>query len=111
MTLDVYSRLRPDLNAYHAVLHEAGALLVSAELHDGWLPERVRAASGEIVPPVPWERSLVLGTENHAVLIVGYTAQGFLVLNSWGRDGGRDRRVDGDSEHPPAAPSEHPGAW
>ena len=53
MTLDVYSRLRPDLNAYHAALHEAGALLVSAELHDGWLPERVRAASGEIVPPVP----------------------------------------------------------
>ena len=63
-------------------------------------PERVRAASGEIVPPVPSERSLVLVTEDHAFLIVGYTSQGFLVLDSWGRDGGRDRRVNGELEHP-----------
>ena len=64
------------------------ALLVSAELHDGWLPERVAAAKGEIVPPKPGERSPVLGAENHAFLIVGYTSKGFLVLNSWGRDWG-----------------------
>jgi len=88
VTLGAYYRLRPNLNTYHAALHEAGALLVSAELHDGWLPERVAAANGEIVPPKPGERSTALGYENHAFLIVGYTAKGFLVLNSWGRDWG-----------------------
>ena len=66
VTLGAYYRLRPNLNTYHAALHEAEALLVSAELHDGWLPERVAAAKGEIVPPKPGERSPVLGAENHA---------------------------------------------
>ena len=88
VTLGAYYRLRPNLNTYHAALHEAEALLVSAELHDGWLPERVAAAKGEIVPPKPGERSPVLGAESHALLIVGYTSKGFLVLNSWGRDWG-----------------------
>ena len=40
------------------------------------------------MPPKPGERSPVLGAENHAFLIVGYTPKGFLVLNSWGRDWG-----------------------
>jgi hypothetical protein len=88
VTLGAYYRLRPNLNTYHAALHEAGALLVSAELHDGWLPDHVARAGGEIVPPKPGEHSPVLGTENHAFLIVGYTPRGFLVLNSWGRDWG-----------------------
>ena len=87
VTLGAYYRLRPNLNTYHAALHEAEALLVS-RLHDGWLPERVAAAKGEIVPPKPGERSPVLGAESHALLIVGYTSKGFLVLNSWGRDWG-----------------------
>jgi len=88
VTLGAYYRLRPNLNTYHAALHEAGAVLVSAELHDGWLPDRVRAAGGRILPPPPGQPSPTLGTENHAFLIVGYTPKGFLVLNSWGRDWG-----------------------
>lgn len=88
VTLGAYYRLRPNLNTYHAALHEAGAVLVSAELHDGWLPERVRAADGEILAPRPGEPSPGLGGENHAFLIVGYTPRGFLVLNSWGPDWG-----------------------
>ena len=48
-------------------------MLVSAELHDGWLPDRVAAAEGEIVPPPPGARSPTLGAENHAFLVIGYT--------------------------------------
>ena len=53
LSLGAYYRLRPNLNTYHAALHETGALLVSAELHDGWRHDRVRAADGAIVPPRP----------------------------------------------------------
>ena len=88
LSLGAYYRLRPNLNTYHAALHETGAILVSAELHDGWLHDRVRAAKGEIVPPRPGASRGALGLEKHAFVIVGYTPRGFLVLNSWGPDWG-----------------------
>jgi hypothetical protein len=88
LSLGAYYRLRPNLNTYHAALHETGAILVSAELHDGWRHERVRAAKGEIVPPRPGASRGVLGVEKHAFVIVGYTPRGFLVLNSWGPEWG-----------------------
>ena len=87
LSLGAYYRLRPNLNTYHAALHETGAVVVSAELHDGWLPERVRA-KGEIVPPRPGQPPGTLDQEKHAFVVVGYTPEGFLVLNSWGRDWG-----------------------
>ncbi len=95
LSLGAYYRLRPTLNLYHAALNETGALLVSAELHDGWLPERVQAAKGEIVPLPPNRASTVLQNERHAFLVVGYTPAGFLVLNSWGRDWGGWTAEDG----------------
>ncbi len=88
LSLGAYYRLRPNLNTYHAALHETGALLVSAELHDGWHHEAVRRNQGEIVPPRPGQSRGALGDERHAFVIVGYNARGFLVLNSWGQDWG-----------------------
>ncbi len=88
LSLGAYYRLRPNLNTYHAALHETGAILVSAELHDGWRHERVRANRGTIVAPRPGQPRGILGNEQHAFVIVGYTPAGFLVLNSWGRDWG-----------------------
>ncbi|MFO1144578.1 MAG: C1 family peptidase [Amaricoccus sp.] len=88
LSLGAYYRLRPNLNTYHAALHETGAVVVSAELHDGWLPERVKAARGAIVPPRPGQPPGTLDQEKHAFVVVGYTPEGFLVLNSWGRDWG-----------------------
>ncbi len=88
LSLGAYYRLRPNLNTYHAALYETGAILASAELHDGWGHERVRAAGGAIVPPQSGQSRGVLGLERHAFVIVGYTPDGFLVLNSWGRDWG-----------------------
>jgi hypothetical protein len=88
LSLGAYYRLRPNLNTYHAALHETGALLVSAELHDGWRHDRVRAADGEIVAPRPGQARGDLGLERHAFVVLGYTPEGFLVLNSWGADWG-----------------------
>lgn len=79
ISLGAYYRLPPRLNAYHAALNEAGAVLVSAALHDGWREVR----DGRIRPPA-------LGDDGagHAFVIVGYTPEGFVVLNSWGRGWG-----------------------
>jgi hypothetical protein len=88
LSLGAYYRMRPNLNTYHAALHETGAVLVSAELHDGWLHENVKANGGAIVPPGRSDPPGRLASEKHAFVIVGYTPQGFLVLNSWGRGWG-----------------------
>ena len=61
LSLGAYYRLRPNLNTYHAALHETGALLVSAELHDGWRHDRVRAEGGAIVAPRPGQPRGALG--------------------------------------------------
>ena len=89
LSLGAYYRLRPNLNTYHAALHETGALLVSAELHDGWRHDRVRAAQRrDRRRPAPASRAAPSALERHAFVILGYTPAGFLVLNSWGRDWG-----------------------
>jgi hypothetical protein len=88
ISLGAYYRLRPNLNTYHAALHETGAVLVSASLHDGWRHDRVAAGNGVIEPPAPGRSGGALALEKHAFVIVGYTPEGFLVLNSWGRDWG-----------------------
>lgn len=63
-----------DLVALHAALAETGALLVSAQVHQGWLDTdgRIAARRG----------TLTLG--GHAFTIVGYDREGFWMLNSWG---------------------------
>jgi hypothetical protein len=105
LSLGAYYRLRPNLNTYHAALHETGAILVSAELHDGWLHAAVRRAGGEIVPPAPGHPRGALAAERHAFVIVGYTRKGFLVLNSWGADWG------GWRPRPDAAPVRGIALW
>ncbi len=80
LTLGAYYRVPPFINDYHAALIEAGALYVSAELHDGWEAPK----NGAIAPANTSQR---LGG-GHAFVIVGYDESGFLVLNSWGPDWG-----------------------
>lgn len=73
-----YFRLQHHLADYHSAITEAGAILVSAQLHAGWLPDQV-TTNGRIVLSDAY-------TEHgaHAFVIVGYDETGFLVLNSWG---------------------------
>ncbi|MEE9319132.1 MAG: hypothetical protein V3U76_01685 [Granulosicoccus sp.] len=78
LSLGAYFRLQHHLADYHSAITEAGAILVSAQLHEGWQPDLV-ATNGRI-----------LLTDNyteygaHAFVIVGYNETGFYVLNSWG---------------------------
>ncbi|MGA0614922.1 caspase family protein [Paracoccus sp. KR1-242] len=78
VTLGAYSRIRPILHHYHCAIHEAGTVLVSARLHQGWASPQ----QGRIIPQEPKDELC------HAVVIVGYNCEGFIVLNSWGEDWG-----------------------
>ena len=88
ISLGAYYRLRPNLNTYHAALHETGAVLVSAELHKGWAPDAIARAEGVIIAPRGHDSNDLMAREKHAFVIVGYTEAGFLVLNSWGGEWG-----------------------
>lgn len=72
-----YRRLQPVLNHYHSAIAETRAVLVSAMIHDGWFK--------------PHDGRISLGTTEgglHAFLVIGFTKEGFLVLNSWGPEWG-----------------------
>lgn len=64
---------------------EVGALYVSATIHDGWW--RLKEYSGTLanIPIIEYEEFPQGG---HAFVIVGYTRQGFIVQNSWGKSWG-----------------------
>ena len=73
ISLGAYFRLHHEINDYHSAINEAGALVASAKIFDGW-----RAPpKGEIQ-----RRTRFQG--RHAFAIVGYNSDGFLVQNSWG---------------------------
>jgi len=77
ISIGAYYRIRPVVVDYHAAINEAGAIYVSADVHDGWMnPQR-----GRIV-----KRSRPAG--GHAFALVGYDADGFYVQNSWGTSWG-----------------------
>ena len=107
-SLGAYYRLRPNLNTYHAALHETGAVLVSAELHDGWQPQAVSDAGGEIHSPRTFGAPDALAGVKHAFVIVGYTPEGFIILNSWGPEWG-NWRADQDAGPEGDGPGGAPG--
>lgn len=76
-TLGAYYRLRPNLSDYHAAINETGIIYVSANVHDGWADPR----GGHIEPDD--------GDGAHAFIIIGYSATGFWIQNSWGKDWGK----------------------
>ncbi len=78
-TVGAYYRLQPEVSHYHAALNEAGAVVVTAQVHKGWDEPRdgVIEAGGE-------------PDGGHAFVLVGYDERGFRVQNSWGRGWGED---------------------
>lgn len=77
--IGAYYRVQPDLSDYHAALNEIGVIYASAQIHANWQ----HPIKGRIEPngdPVG----------GHAFAIVGYDADGFWVLNSWGASWGTD---------------------
>ena len=85
MSLDVISDI-------HVALHEVGVVYASAFTHVGWN----ELATDEIAEPATQPNQYPIlrfhkGERNggHAFAIVGYTADGFIIQNSWGRRWGR----------------------
>ncbi len=103
-SLGAYYRVQPEAFAYHAALVEAGAVFVSAMIHEGWKPENLTpcedrewrqgspggaAEEDHTMRRIPLaEHPELLGA--HAFVVVGYNAEGFFVLNSWGPNWGLD---------------------
>lgn len=84
--LGSYYRLRPVLVDYHAALKQAGVIVASASIHEGWT--NPGGGSGKIEKTT---RSL----GGHAFAIVGYDEEGFIIQNSWGPKWGNFAGVDG----------------
>ena len=83
--LGAYYRLRPRLHEYQLAVQEAGAVLVSAHLHDGWQDS----------DPIKTIRHKPRGHGAHAFVIIGYDDRGFLIRNSWGDSWGQERGLPG----------------
>ena len=88
--LGVYYRI--DKNSVvdmQAALAEIGAIYCSGDVHDGWtLPPHNQDFSDYSSLPVIRYISKTKVSGGHAFALVGYTSQGFVVQNSWGRGWG-----------------------
>lgn len=79
-TIGAYYRVRKNIVDMHAAMNEVGAIYVSASVHTGWSKEATKKGF------IKQSKELLGG---HAFAIVGYDANGFWVLNSWGEEWGR----------------------
>ena len=89
--LGAYYRVNKDsISDIQAALCEVGALYVSASIHDGWWElnnykdKNIEDIERDL-PIIPYEP---FSQGNHAFVIVGYTRQGFIIQNSWGKEWG-----------------------
>lgn len=92
--LGVYYRVeKDDVTAMMAALYEAGALYVSANVHQGWALMRpkgkdIPVAAFESMSQLPVIKASATTQGGHAFALIGYTSQGFIVQNSWSTDWG-----------------------
>ena len=88
--LGVYYRIdKASITDMQAAIVEIGAIYVSCKLHQGW---------GDVTPPrasnlsrldqLPVVNFSEIKAGGHAFALLGYTDQGFVVQNSWGREWG-----------------------
>lgn len=89
--LGAYYRINAkSISDMQAAIHETYAIYCSARVHEGWdlahnpATEKITGLSLPIIP-----RTTTM-TGGHAFALVGYTADGFIVQNSWGTRWGRD---------------------
>jgi hypothetical protein len=80
----------------HAALNEVGAVYATLMVHAGWGEFPARGPVETIVTDdgQAWKLPVIARKGRadacHAVALVGYTARGFVVQNSWGKEWGRD---------------------
>lgn len=90
-----YRVLHREVRDMHAALNEIGVLYATIMVHDGWFQPGPQAIHIDYVEQgqmrtldLPIIRREGRATSGHAVAIVGYTGQGFVVQNSWGEEWG-----------------------
>lgn len=90
-----YRVMHREVRDMHAALAEVGILYVTLMVHDGWSePEpgetTLAYAAGRATRRVklPVIRRKGAADSGHAVAIVGYTSEGFIIQNSWGKSWG-----------------------
>jgi hypothetical protein len=92
-----YYRIRPyNVRDMHTALNETGILYATLMVHSGWA--RPGADKGHTVDvhvegrKAPYRFPVIKRSGSadggHAIAIVGYTPQGFIIQNSWGPDWG-----------------------
>ncbi len=82
-----YRIVDSDVSHMQAAITEGDAVLASAGVHDGWDPGSLRRFRGETYPRIlPQQRAKGL----HAFAMVGYTPDGFIIQNSWGKKWGKN---------------------
>jgi hypothetical protein len=82
--LGAYFRIdKNSITDLHSAIVEVGAVFVSAAVHEGWKLKRTRE-----LPLIPLDKNV--GAGGHAFALVGYTKDGFIVQNSWGKKWGYD---------------------
>jgi len=76
--LGTYYRVLPRRADLHTALNETGAIYAAAQTHVGW--DESHARDGIIAYKQGWK-----GQGGHAFAIIGYTPDGFIIQNSWGK--------------------------
>lgn len=86
-----YRVMHRQVRDMHAALHEAGILYVTLMVHDGWFEpgptvrELTYVDNGNLtVRRFPVIERKGRADNGHAIAIVGYTDEGFIIQNSWG---------------------------
>jgi len=89
--LGAYYRLDPrSVTDMHVALNEVGILYVTAACHSGWDKGLgVKAKGWWHIPP----QKATPADGGHAIVIVGYNRDGFIIQNSWGKGWGSAGRA------------------
>ncbi|MFZ6871734.1 C1 family peptidase [Undibacterium sp. Di27W] len=84
--LGVYYRIdKESITDMQAAITEVGAVYVSCKVHEGWALPVTKARSFTSLEQLPVISFSEVNTGGHAFALLGYTDQGFVVQNSWGK--------------------------
>jgi len=83
-----YYRIKhKEVRDVHAALSEVGIVYCTIMVHDGWDepgPSKITLKSGKTSSNLPIILRKGRALSGHAITLVGYTRDGFIVQNSWG---------------------------